>query len=77
MSQTQTHSHCVHFAVSADKGLPDPPPPAQGAEWVQRIISDPDLEMTKMLFIVGVLNSFDPTRRMRVMRYLNERYESD
>jgi len=57
--------------------FPTPPPPAEGAEWVQRIISDPDTEMTKMLFIVGVLNSFDNHRRTRVMRYLNERFESD
>ena len=54
-----------------------PTPPAPGADWVNKIIAQPDVESTKILFIVGVLNSFDPTRRKRVLNYIKERFEFD
>jgi hypothetical protein len=60
-----------------DQDFAAPPLPAQGADWVQRITENPDVEATKLLFIVGVIESFDLHRRGRIMRYLNERFESD
>ena len=59
--------------MKSDNEFPEPPNP--GAEWMNRIIANPDVESTKMLFIVGVLNSFDPSRRQRILRYINERFE--
>jgi hypothetical protein len=58
-----------------DKGLPTPPVPAD--TWMQQVIANPDVEGTKLLVMIGILDSLVPQRRSRVMQYLNERFTGE
>ena len=51
-----------------------PPPPTPAQEWMPRILNNPDIEATKLLVLIGILESLGPTRRQSVMTYLNDRF---
>lgn len=51
-----------------------PPPPSPEQEWMPRILNNPDVEATKLLVLVGILESLSVVRRQSVMSYLNERF---
>jgi hypothetical protein len=54
---------------------PDPPqPPTPQQEWMPRILNNPDIEATKLLVMVGILESMSTARRQSVLNYLTERY---
>lgn len=41
---------------------------------MEKVLADSDIEVTKLLLVVGVINSMDPARRVRIMKYLIDRY---
>jgi hypothetical protein len=58
-----------------EQSLPKPPIPAD--TWMQRIIANPDVEGTKILVMIGILDSFLPDRRKRIMQYLKDRFDGE
>lgn len=63
----------LHSSVNDEQSLPKPPIPAD--TWMQQIIANPDVEGTKLLVLIGILDSLVPDRRTRIMQYLNERFK--